>query len=201
MIEYKFPSIVSIFIAGLLYTAISYATIPLIDFIYGQNMIKVIATIFGLGDYAYLYDIVPSFILVLGLIQSTITYGLILVGLPKLGINNEEHTSLYLYEGVGLFGSALSFLGYFFFAEFSMFFLIFALFFGVYEIVNRGFKKEIIPLVIDGVCVIIFILIFALLYQYMRVPFGILLVNLLFDMFLIVGLVYNTFTKRTKSLE
>ena len=47
MIEYKFPSIISIFIAGLLYTGLSYATIPLIDFIYGQNMIYVIATIFG----------------------------------------------------------------------------------------------------------------------------------------------------------
>ena len=201
MIEYKFPSIVSIFITGLLYTGISYAVIPLISFIYGQNMIVVIATIFGLADYQYLYHIVPAFILVLGLIQATITYSLINLGLPKLGIQNEENDSLYLYESVGLFGSLLSLLGYFFFKEFSMFFLIFALFFGVFEIINRGFNKEKIPLIIDGGCVIIFILLFALLYQYMKEPLGLILTNILFDMFLIVGLVYNTFTKRAKSLE
>ena len=201
MIEYKFPSIISIFIAGLLYTGLSYATIPLIDFIYGQNMIYVIATIFGLADFQYLYYVVPSFILVLGLIQSTITYGLILIGLPKLGMDNEENESLYLYEGIGLLGSILSFLGYFFFREFSVFFLIFALFFGVYEVVKRGFDKEKIPLIIDGACLIVFIIVFALLYQYMVAPLSLVLLNILFDMFLITGLVYNTFTKRNKSLE
>ena len=201
MIEYKFPSIISIFIAGLLYTGLSYVTIPLIDFIYGQNMIYVIATIFGLADFQYLYYVVPSFILVLGLIQSTITYGLILIGLPKLGMDNEENESLYLYEGIGLLGSILSFLGYFFFREFSVFFLIFALFFGVYEVVKRGFDKEKIPLIIDGACLIVFIIVFALLYQYMVAPLSLVLLNILFDMFLITGLVYNTFTKRNKSLE
>ena len=201
MIEYKFPSIISIFTAGLLYTGVSYAAIPLISFIYGQNMIVVVATIFGLGEYQYLYYVVPSFILVLGLIQSTITYLLIVLELPKLGVYNEEKETFYLYEGVGLFGSVLSLLAYFFFKEYCMFFMIFAVFFGVFEVVNAGFNKKKIPLIIDGGCLIAFIILFALLYQYVEAPLGLVLLNILFDMFLITGLVYNTFTKRKESLE
>ena len=68
MIEYKFPSIVSIFVAGLIYCGLSYSVIPFIEFIYGQNMIEVVATIFGLKDYEYLNYIVPGFILIIGLI-------------------------------------------------------------------------------------------------------------------------------------
>ena len=201
MIEYKFPSIISIFIAGLLSTAISYAVIPLISFIYGQDMILVIATIFGLGTYQYLYYVVPSFILALGLIQSTISYALIISQIPKLGIDNSENESLYLYEGVGLFGSFLSFLGYFYYPEFSLFFMIFALFFAVYEVTSRGFKKEKIPLIIDGACLLVFILIFALVYQYMVTPLSLVLLNILFDMFLITGLVYNCLSNKKVTIE
>ena len=201
MIEYKFPSIVSIFTAGLLQTGISYAVIPLISFIYNVDMIKVVASVFGLGEYQYLYYVVPSFIFALGLIQATITYTLIVLELPKLGVDNEGTESLYLYEGVGLFGSLLSSLAYFFFKEFALFFLLFAIFFGVYEIVSKGFNKEKVPLIIDGGCLVAFIILFALLYQYMEAPLGLVLLNILFDMFLIVGLVYNTFTKRNKALE
>ena len=201
LIEYKFPSIISIFTAGLLYTAVSYLTIPLIAFIYGQDMVIVIATIFGLVDYQYLYYIVPPFIFTLGLIQSTISYALIRMGLPKLGLDNEENESLYLYEGIGLLGSLLSLLGAFFYKEFSLFFMLFAVFFGVYEVVSRGFKIEKIPLIIDGVCTLVFAILFALLYQYIEVPLGLLLINGLFDMYLITGLVYNSLTYKKRSLE
>ena len=201
MIEYKFPSIVSIFVAGLICCGLSYSVIPLIEFIYGQNMIEVVATIFGLQDYEYLGYVVPGFILVIGLIQSTITYLLIISELPKLGVNNEEKVSVYFYNGFGILGSLLSLLAFFFFKEFCLFFLVFAVFFGVYEVTIRGFNKEKVPLIINGVCVIVFILIFALSYQYIEKPLGIVLINILFDMFLITGLVYNTFTKRDELLE
>lgn len=201
MLEYRFPYIGSIFVTGLLYAGVSYGAIPLISYIYGQNMVTVIATIFGLANFIYLDYVVPAFILVLGLIQSTITFALIVAELPKLGIVPDEVDNTYLYNSIGLIGSLFSWLAYFFFKEFSLFFLIFAVFFGVYEVVNKGANKLKVPLIIDGACVVIFILLFALLYQYMQVPLALTLSNILFDMFLIVGLVYNTFTKRNKTLE
>ncbi len=201
MLEYRFPSIATIFITGLLYTAVSYAIIPLISYIYCQNMITVIATIFGLANFKYLNFIVPSFILVLGLAQSTVSYTIIVTQLPKLGVNPEEDDNFYLYNGFGLLGSILSLLGYFFFKEFSLFFMLFAVFFGIYEVFNQGVNVRKVPLIIDGACAASFILIFALLYRYMEAPLSLILLNILFDMFLIVGLVYNTFTKRKESLE
>ena len=201
MIEYKFPSIVSIFVTSLIYTGLSYAVIPLIAFIYGQDMVLVVATIFALKDFQYLAYVVPSFILCIGLIQSTITFALIINQLPKLGIQNEEKEYLYLYEGFGLLGSLLSMLAGFFFKEFTLFFMIFAVFFGIYELFNRGVKKEKIPLIIDGALAIVFIIVFALLYQYVEKPLGLSLINILFDMFLMVGIVYNTLSRRTKPLE
>lgn len=201
MIEYKFPSIISIFITGLIYSGLSYSVIPLIEYIYGQNMIEVVATVFGLKDYQYLYYLVPSFILTLGLIQSTITYVLIVTQLPKLGVDQEEKLSPYFICGFGLLGSILSVLGFFFFKEFSIFFLLFAVFFGVYEVTSQGFLKAKIPLIVDGISLLVFILIFALCYQYIEKPLGLVLINILFDMFLITGLVYNTFTKKDESFK
>ena len=175
------PSPISIFVTGLIYTGLSYASIPLIEAIYGQNMIIVVATIFGLGDYQYLYYVVPSFIFVIGLIQATVTYGLIVSQLPKIGMEKEERDIPYLYEGIGLLGSLLSLLAYFIFKEFCLFFLIFAVFFGIYETTKAGF--------------------FALLYQYPAKPLNLVLLNILFDMFLIIGLVYNILSKRKMSIE
>ena len=164
-------------------------------------LILVVATVFGLKDYQYLYYVVPSFILTLGLIQSTITYVLIVTQLPKLGVDQEEKLSPYFIYGFGLLGSILSVLGFFFFKEFSIFFLLFAVFFGVYEVTSQGFLKAKIPLIIDGISLLVFILIFALCYQYIEKPLGLVLINILFDMFLITGLVYNTFTKKDESFK
>lgn len=201
LIEYRMPSPISIFITGLIYTGLSYASIPLIEAIYGQNMIVVVATIFGLGDYQYLYYVVPSFIFVIGLIQATVTYGLIVSQLPKIGMEKEERDIPYLYEGIGLLGSLLSLFAYFFFKEFCLFFLIFAVFFGIYEATKAGFNKEKIPFILMVISVLVFILLFALLYQYPVKPLNLVLLNILFDMFLIIGLVYNILSKRKISIE
>ena len=201
LIEYKFPSIVSIFVTGIIYSAISYAVIPLIELIYGQNMIYVVASIFKLNDYQYLYYVVPSFILCIGLIQSLITYVIIINEIPKLGLDNNEKENPYLYEAIGLIGSILSIACYFVLKEFTLFFLIFAVFFGVYEVFDHGVNRKKILLIIDAASLVIFILLFALLYQYVAAPLSIVLVNILFDMFLIAGLVYNTLTKKDKPIE
>lgn len=52
-----------------------------------------------------------------------------------------------------------------------------------------------------GISLLVFILLFALLYQYPAKPLNLVLLNILFDMFLINGLVYNILSKRKMSIE
>lgn len=201
MIEYSVPMILAIFVGGIINAGLASATLPLINYMYGQDMVKVIATLFGLGDYQYLSYIVPSFILLIGLAQSLISFVLIINELPKLGIEEKERNWSYVYPIIGLFGSLLSLLAFLFFRDFAFFFMIFAVFFGVYVVTNNGFNKAKKSLIIDGIILALFIIYFALVYQYVEAPFGLLLINVLFDLFFFESLVNYSLTKTPKSVE
>ena len=197
-IFYKFPTIITIFFTGLLYTGLSYLFIPIIQAIYNQNMIYVVSSIFKLNDYVYLSYIVPVFLFILGLLQSTFSLFFIKNELPKIGIKNEEKDFFNIHLIIGLFGSLMSFISYLLFPSFSLFFLSFALFFAVYQVfldsVNHHFKT----LIIYGILLAIFIVFFALIYTQISKPHGLLTLNILFSGIFIISLVNFYLTKTTK---
>lgn len=201
LIEKNAPSLLTIFAVGLLHTGLTYAFIPLIEFIYGQNIITLIASIFGLNTFIYLDYVTPVFILVISLIQATLTYAFIASELPKMGIENKENNLVLVQDMFGLVGSSLSLAFCFVFPPFSYFFLIFAVFFGVYDVfifaVNKNFKL----LIVVGIFTIIFIVLFATLNQYVKVPLGLNLFNILFDFILLTSLVNSCLTKNSKSVK
>ena len=201
IIEKRSSSVLAILFASLINVGLTYSFIPMINLIYGQDMFYVVSSIFGLSNYQYLPFVIPSFILTLSIIQETISYALIINELPKMGIKNDESEWENLSIYLGLFASFMSLISYLFFPTFSYFFMLIALFFAVYEVFIIGYNKNWKALIIDGIIVLIFIVLFALVYQYISKPYPLLLLNVLFDGFLIVSLVNNSLTKRTKSVE
>lgn len=200
MIEHHISSSLTIFISSLITTGLSYAFIPLIQFIYGQNMIQIISTIFGLQDFIFLAYIVPVFILLTSIIQETISYFVIINELPKLGINEEEKETILPYI-IGLTGSILSLIFYFIYPTFTYFFIVYTIFFAVNIILILADKKAFKPLIIMGIVTVIFFIIFAVLFPYINSPFQLLTLHILFDSYLIIGLVNFTLTKNTKLVE
>lgn len=69
---------------------LTYLSLPLINFIYQINMIDFFLTLFKLNNHPSIQSIIPLFILMLSLAQTTFSYMIISEDLPKLGIRANE---------------------------------------------------------------------------------------------------------------
>lgn len=204
-IIYRLPATGAIFAAALANVAITYLSIPIINLIYGQNIIHTIASLFHLQDFIYLDFVVPTFILLMSIIQETLTFAIIDNEIPKLGFEEETIEIPFLNQIIGLLGSFLSLICFLvkpsLFSNFALFFTIFALFFAVYEVCIFGFEKNFKMLIATGVITLVFILVFAILYQYVPTPYQFILFNIYFDLILLASLVNTSLTKRKKNVE
>lgn len=202
---YRLPTILAILMAALANLGITYLSIPLIELIYQQNIIYVIATIFGLENYIYLDFVTPTFILVISVIQEALTFAIIQSEIPKLGVKEEEKHLPFLNDGIALLASIMALVCYLtkysIFSTFTYFFLTFTLFFAIYDVLLTAFNKQFKVLIIYGVLTLLSIIAFAFLYQYVEPPFNMLLSNILFTMIIFTSLVNNCLTKIHKSVE
>lgn len=204
-IIYCLPATGAIFAAALANVALTYLSIPVINLIYGQNIIHTIASLFHLQDFIYLDFVVPTFILLMSIIQETLTFAIIDNEVPKLGFEEETIEIPFLNQIIGLLGSLLSLICFLIkpslFSNFVLFFTVFALFFAVYEVCIFGFEKNFKMLIATGVITLVFILVFAILYQYVPTPYQFILFNIYFDLILLASLVNITLTKIKKNVE
>lgn len=202
---YRLPTILAILMVALANLGITYLSIPLIELIYQQNIIHVIATIFGLENYIYLDFVTPTFILVISVIQEALTFAIIQSEIPKLGVKEEEKHLPFLNDGIALLASIMALVCYLtkysIFSTFAYFFLTFTLFFAIYDVLLTAFNKQFKVLIIYGVLTLLSIIAFAFLYQYVEPPFNMLLSNILFTAIIFISLVNNCLTKIHKSVE
>lgn len=143
---YVVPSIFSGFIFGLLIDkkvdpiwiilssaivnfALSYAFIPLVQFMYNRDIVKDFATIFNLQNWQYLNYIKHVFILLLALIQQTISFCVCYSQLPKLNMEIEiKNDEILIHMLVISICFGLSILFAFVFPEFTYPFLLVSIF-------------------------------------------------------------------------
>jgi len=197
-IFYIIPSIISGFVFGWLIKAkihaafiliisttvqlgLTYATLPLIHWIYGVNMIDVFKTLLHLNAHPMVDGIIPTFFYVLALAQTTFSFIIIHAEIKKFGvtINNDEKIfpTLALFGlGTGvlvavtaLFSIVISYLLLLVFVFFSLFALI--------DVLNTKSRCLIISI---GVSLLANLFVFALLYSLLPTPLGLLLLGLFF---------------------
>lgn len=202
-LTYRLPIILAIVATALVNVGLTYLSIPIIQGIYGQNMIQVIAKIFGLDTFVYLDFIVPAFIMAISLIQETVTYFFIDAELPKLGVHNEENQSMVIGDIIGIIASAMVLICYVtrpaFFSTFALFFIILPIVFAVYDIALLAFKKDFGALIINGIFFLSFVVLFALTYSNIEKPFGIIMLAVYLDFVLIFHLIYRLFLIKNKA--
>ena len=191
MVEKKVPSVWIIFTSTLITTGLSYAFVPLIQFIYNQNIIDVFLKVFKVNEFTYIDYMIPCFIFLISLIQAILSYIFIKAELPKLGIEiNEESRYLPLLVAsiISLIMIGISIP---FFPSFSYFFSFWFIYFGSYIIAILSMKKNKWIYISFGVSVIITFVLFATLFNIIPNPFGFLLIDGLFILPICVGIVYN----------
>lgn len=210
---YVIPSIISGFIFGLLIDkrvdpiwiilgasivnfAASYAFIPLIQLIYNRDIVMDFATIFHLQNWEYTKYLKHVVILLLALIQQTISYCVCYSLFPKLNIEiKTRNDSVILHLIIIISCLCLSILFVFIYKEFIYPFLVIAIFVTIHLIIlilsnsNKWIKIALLLSLFLGI--VIYACVTPLIKQSSTEPFEFLSLYIFSLLVLIVAFVNN----------
>ena len=196
LIEKKFPSFWIIFITTIIQIGFTYASIPLIQLMFGRNIIDVFATAFSLQDFQYLSFVVPCFIFFISLAQEIIAFIIIRNELPKFGYELQDPKHLPLSLFISLISSVgLAFMFMFIYGPLGYLFSLFSIFFGIYALVYLITERNLFIYIALPVSLIASIFLFAGLYGLVDKPLGLIFVNIFFFMEAIIVLINNYLLK------
>lgn len=197
LIEQKVPAVFTLMIVTIIQFGFTYASIPLIQSLFKVNIVDVFANAFGLKDFKYLDYLVPTFIAFIALAQTVLAYAFIKSEIPKLGFEvTVDHNKYYfVIPLLELLGIGLFILLAFFAPTFSYVFIIFALYFAIYLLVDLFENSNPTIWITLFVALTISIIIFAAVYKFIPNPFGISLFMIFFVFSTIIAIVNNYWYK------
>ena len=196
LVEKKIPSFWIIFIATVIQIGFTYASIPLIQAMFGRSVIEVFATAFGLQDFQYLSFVVPCFIFFISLAQEIIAFIIIKNELPKFGYVLEDPKHLPLSLFISLVSSVgLAFIFMFVYGPLGYLFSLFAIYFGIYALVYLISERNLFVYISLPTSLIGSLFLFAALYGLVDKPLGLIFVNIFFFLESIIVLINNYLLK------
>ena len=198
MVEKQLPAPLIIIATTIIQMAFSYASIPLIKVMTGRFIVDDFASIFGLKNYAFLDYVVPSFIFFMALVQETLSFIVTNEEIKKFGYElkktNLSSWLMIIFLGASLTLTIIFALTY---KPLSYVGLLLALYFTACIVVGLlDRKKKWLYIALAGSLLVSFFL-FALIYQYIPEPLGLLCVGILFFCVLIIGIVDNCLIKHS----
>lgn len=196
LVERKMPSFWIIFITTVIQIGFTYASIPLIQAMFGRSIIEVFATAFGLQDFQYLSFVVPCFIFFISLAQEIIAYIIIKNELPKFGYELKDPKHLPLSLFISLVASVgFAFMFMFIYGPLGYLFSLFAIFFGIYALVYLINERNLFIYIALPTSLIGSLFLFAALYGLVDKPLGLIFVNIFFFLEAIIVVINNYLLK------
>lgn len=174
----KIPSIYSILGSSLIQMGLTLAFIPLINFIFGVDVVLTFKTFFNLADSKNIDVIVPAFIFVISLIQMALSYIIISEEIKKIGVYPiAQERFQWIYQLVlGII--SLSIIGVAFLSlEVAYVLLMISIYLSVFIIIDYISSKYWHILIIFGAGIILNVIIFALYFTKIKEPAGMLLIG------------------------
>ena len=200
--KHKIPTVWSIFAATLAQTAITYALIPFINFIFQVDLVLTFKTAFGLADMVNVDIIVPTFIFLISLIQATLSQLIVSLELQKFGVHDEiKFVSDIAAAGAGILFSLLIIPFYFVNLKFAYLYLAIALYFMIYTITITIFEKKYFHLIPYGVVIVINVFIFALVQSYLKEASQILLIGISSMFICLISIVFSFLKKKKEKIQ
>ena len=200
--KHKIPTVWSIFAATLAQTAITYALIPLINFIFQVDMILTFKTAFGVAKMTYVDIIVPTFIFFISLIQVSLSQLIVSQELQKFGIKDQNvFLSNIVSSASGILFSLLIIPFYFIDLSFAYLFFAIAIYFAVNSITITIVEKNYYHLVFYGVTIAINIFLFALLNQYLKEASQILLFAISSALICVLSTLFSFLKKKKEKIQ
>ena len=187
--------------SAIINAALTYAFIPLIDFISRANIVETFLTIFSLKEFTYRTELVYLFIFFISLVQCALTHFVLLTDAKKLGIEINTHVNSFAPYLIGLeLCVLLSICFGFFYKPLAFSFLALSLYFSTFVLLDLLLSKKIGIYVTLGMIVFIGVIVFALFYQQLQKPYGVILVTI-FPIFVgIVSFIKNYLLKYTLNI-
>lgn len=211
---YVVPAIASGFVTGLLLdkqvhpfwmvlsatiinAVLTYAFIPLIDFISKADIVKSFLTLFKLENFPYRTELVYLFMFFISLIQCALTHFVLLSDAKKLGIEINTRISCFLPF---VFGSSVAILlaaiFAFFFLPLSLVFIAIAIYFAGFLLLDLVMIKKIYIYLVLAVAAFIGLIIVALFYRYFKEPYGTVLFIVFPLLVTLISFIKNCLLKR-----
>lgn len=157
--------------------ALTYAFIPLINFISKADIVEAFLTIFKLNDFAYRTELVYLFIFFISLIQVALTHFILLTDAKKMGIEINTRVNSFGPFIAGLeFCVLMSICCGFFYLPLALVFVAMSLYFASFLLIDLMMAKKLAIYIIFGISLFAGMIVFALFYQYISKPNGIILV-------------------------
>lgn len=196
LIEKKVPSFWIILATTIIQIGFTYASIPLIKVMTGRNIINDFATVFGIGDFQYLDYVTPCFIFTLALIQQILAFVIIREEIVKFGIvlNEAKQIPLSLAISIGVSILFVVLFG-FVYGPLAYLFSLISMFLSIYALVYLVLEKKLPIYIMLIASVFTFAILFAIFYPLVKVPLGLLFINILFFMIAIIVLINNYLLK------
>ena len=175
----KVPPLYSIITASLIQMGFTFISIPLINFIFDVDIIMTFKTVFNLVDSENIDVIIPSFIFVISLIQTSLSYAIISNEFNKLSID-ENHSSSYqwiyqcLIMALLIVMIAISFVS----LKIAYILLLIAIYFAVFVIIDFIEEKYFYTLIVFAFGLVINIIVFALINEKMPINSSLLLIGI-----------------------
>lgn len=174
----KIPSIYSILGSSLIQMGLTLAFIPLINFIFGVDVVLTFKTFFNLADSKKIDVIVPAFIFVISLIQMALSYIIISEEIKKIGVYPIAQERFQWIYQLALGIISLSIIGVAFLSlEVAYILLMISIYLSVFIIMDYISSKYWHILIIFGAGIILNVIIFALYFTKIKEPAGMLLIG------------------------
>ena len=204
LIEKNVPAILILVTVSMVQFGLTYLTFFILDkFIIQVNFYESLYKLFGLTDFGYKTALTLIFTYIIAQIQVSLTYILVKYEVNRIGleVNLEFKNKWLLYIPTVMFG-VFSFVSYYVFPDWTILFILMNLAVVTYQFINLILSKTIWVYALVALSVVASIFLFAFLYQYIKAPNQLILVNIFFASITIIDILLNyCFKDKGKKIE
>ena len=203
-IEKQLPAILTITINTVVQFYLSILTLFVLEkIITNLSYETTLVNIFGLSEFAYKHIFALLFIYIVSLIQTVLSYVIIVYEINKFQITvNLSGKYSFVNNLVEILSGSLAIISYFFFKDWTLIFVFVPLPIFVYQVIKLTLARSVLNYVLLGASVLIFAFMFSFLYTYVISPNQLILIYILIGLVTIIDFLNNyCFIKNTNRIK
>lgn len=198
----KIPAIWAVFAASIAQFAITYAFIPLIDFIFQVDIIWTFKTALGLNSFEHIDEIVPLFIFFISFVQILLSYIIVSQELKKFGVDEIDEKISHLLSSIfGIAFALLIILFYFFSIKIAYLSLAFSIYFASYSLIKRIAYKNVFELISYVASLLLMVFLYALIQEKLKPATQLLLVGIFPLLVSVISLLFSFLKKKKEKIK